>query len=296
MTLMLERKEAKVVEPMPSTVKEAANDRRARRTARRRAGLSFGLRWAVFAAALVLWQVATTVWRSPYFPSPLRIAEKIYDLWIPKLGQPLPPGLAADVAPSLARMGIGLAIAVVAGIVLGVLIGLSKRLEGYLDWILQFFRAVPPPTLFPVFLLMFGVSDNMRIILIAFGSVWPILLNTIEGVRSIPTLTFEAARTFRLRPGDTLFRIILPAAAPKILAGIRTSLALGIILMVISEMVATTNGIGFQLIQAQRTFLTLDMWAAIALLGILGYALNLLLTIAERRILLWQRIGGKETS
>ncbi len=254
------------------------------------------LGWGVLILLLALWQIAATISPSTYWPPPMRIVERMVELWIPNPETGVPTGLTRDIGASLLRMCQGLLLAVAAGVTLGIALGLSKRVEAYLEWILQFFRAVPPPTLFPVFLLLFGVSDGMRVALIAFGSVWPVLLNTVEGVRSIPPLTFEATRVFRISRVDRLFRIVLPAAAPKIMAGVRTSAGLAVILMVISEMIAATGGIGFQLIQAQRTFLTLDMWAAIAVLGIIGYLLNLIITVIERRALRWQLLGGKEIS
>lgn len=254
------------------------------------------IRWLVLIAILVFWQIATTFLESPFFPQPLRIFERAGDLWLPTSDGIITTSMSRDVIPSLGRSLTGFGLAVVLGITLGVIIGLSARIEAYLDWILQFMRAVPPPTLFPVFLIILGTGDSMRVGLIAFGTIWPILLNTIEGVRGVRPLTIEAARIFRIPSADRLFRVILPAAGPKILAGVRTSLSLALILMVISEMVASSSGIGYQLVQAQRSFAILNMWASILLLAILGYLLNLLLTVVERRVLAWQRLSGRETS
>ncbi|MDO5500160.1 MAG: ABC transporter permease [Propionibacteriaceae bacterium] len=254
------------------------------------------VRWLVLIGILVFWQISTTWLDSPFFPEPLRIFERAVDLWLPSSDGIITASMSRDVLPSLGRALTGFAIAVVAGIALGVIIGLSRTIEAYLDWTLQFMRAVPPPTLFPVFLIILGTGDQMRVALIAFGTIWPILLNTIEGMRGVRPLTIEAARVFRIQPADRLFRVILPAAGPKILAGIRTSLSLALILMVISEMVASSSGIGYQLVQAQRSFAILNMWASILLLAVLGYLLNLLLTVVERRILTWQRLSGREIS
>ncbi|WP_425307769.1 ABC transporter permease [Ammonicoccus fulvus] len=258
--------------------------------------LSTGVRWLVLVGILVFWQIATSILQSPFFPEPLKIFQRAADLWLPSADGLITTSMSRDVIPSLGRTLTGFGIAVLVGVGLGTAIGLSRQLENYLDWILQFMRAVPPPTLFPVFLILLGTDDQMRVALIAFGSVWPILLNTIEGVRGVRPLTLEASRVFRIPSADRLFRVILPAAGPKILAGIRTSLSLSLILMVISEMVASSSGIGFQLVQAQRSFAILNMWASILLLAILGYVLNLLLTIVERRILAWQRASGREIS
>ncbi|MGO2112348.1 MAG: ABC transporter permease [Pseudoclavibacter sp.] len=261
-----------------------------------RPGFRMASRWIVLIALLLLWQVATMLATSPFFPQPLLIFERAAALWFPNETGLLNENVRADVIPSIGRMLSGYAISVVAGVILGVSIGLSQRLADYIDPIVQFMRAVPPPALIPVFLVLFGTGDSMRILLITFGTAWPILLNTIEGVRGIDRLKYDTATVFRIGITDRLLRIVLPGAAPKILAGVRTSLAIALILMVISEMVASSNGIGFSIVQAQRGFGYLDMWAGIVLLGIIGYLFNLVLTLIERRILHWQRAGGRETA
>jgi ABC-type nitrate/sulfonate/bicarbonate transport system permease component len=119
--------------------------------------------------------------------------------------------------------------------------------------------------------------------------VWPILLNTADGVASVEPLLRDTGRAFRLSARDQLLRIVLPAAGPRIFAGLRISLAIAVILMVISELVATVDGIGFELVQAQSSFRTLDVWAIIVLLGIIGYGLNAVLGLVEARVLAWHR-------
>lgn len=261
-----------------------------------RGGFRIALRWIVLVALLLVWQLATMLASSPFFPQPVLIFERAGTLWLPDETGFLNENVRGDVLPSLARMLIGFGVAVIAGVVIGVAIGLSRRIGDYIDPIVQFMRAVPPPALIPVFLVLFGTGDSMRILLIAFGTAWPILLNSIEGVRGIEALKYDTATVFRIGFVDRLTRIVLPGAAPKIFAGVRTSLAIALILMVISEMVASSNGIGFAIVQAQRGFGYLDMWAGIVLLGIVGYLFNLLLTLVERRVLLWQRTGGRETA
>jgi ABC-type nitrate/sulfonate/bicarbonate transport system permease component len=111
----------------------------------------------------------------------------------------------------------------------------------------------------------------------------------MDGIAGIdPTLT-ETSRVYGIGARDRIVRVLLPAAAPQIFAGMRTSLSLSIILMVISEMVASTNGIGYFILQAQRSFAITEMWSGIILLGLLGYVLNAIFTLVERRILAWHR-------
>ena len=120
-------------------------------------------------------------------------------------------------------------------------------------------------------------------------SIWPVLLNTIDGVTGIDPTLNDTARVYGVSGRQRLLRIVLPAASPQIFAGMRTSLSLALILMVISEMVASTNGIGYFVLQSQRTFAIPEMWSGILLLGILGYVLNAGFMLVERRVLRWHR-------
>src|SRR5262249_42965394 len=171
----------------------------------------------------------------------------------------------------------------------GVLIGRSRMASDLLDPSLEFLRAIPGPALIPVFIILLGTETTMRVTLIAFGAVWPILLNTIEATRSVDPLQLETARAFRLPARARLWRIVLPAAMPKISAGMRVSLSLAVILMVVSELVASTNGIGYRIQNAQIMFLLTDMWCGIVLLALLGFTLNWLYLKVEDRVLAWHR-------
>ncbi len=178
----------------------------------------------------------------------------------------------------------------------GTAIGLVRNLADYLSPATEFVRAVPPPALIPPFLVVLGLGSQMKVALIAVGVVWPILLNTIDGVRTVDPVLVDTGRAFCTRRVRRLAFIVLPSAAPRIFAGLRVSLSLALILMVISEMVAATGGIGFTILQAERGFAITEMWAGIVLLGVLGYVLNTLL-LAERRLLAWHRgaRGNQET-
>jgi ABC-type nitrate/sulfonate/bicarbonate transport system permease component len=186
-------------------------------------------------------------------------------------------------------MFAGYAIAVAAGVVLGTALGMSRWLRTAADPVIQFLRALPPPALIPFALLLFGAGDGAKVFIIALGTIWPILLNTIDGVRGVEAQQLEAARSYQIPPAARLARIILPAASPRIFAGMRTSLAIGIILMVVSEMVASDNGIGYFVLESQRSFAVPEMWSGIVLLGLLGFAVNWLFLVVEARVLFWHR-------
>jgi ABC-type nitrate/sulfonate/bicarbonate transport system permease component len=243
------------------------------------------LRLSVLVSLIAIWQAATTIVDDPVrWPTFTAVAERLWESWIAD-----PEAWVESLAPSMVRLSAGWGIAVVVGVGVGTLIGLSRAAREYVDPIIQFLRAIPPPTLLVVFIVLLGIGDAMKVSMIAFGVVWPILINTADGVGSVEPLHRETGRAYRIGFVDELVRIVLPSAAPKIFAGLRVSLSIAVILMVISELYAATDGVGFELVQAQRTFRSLDVWATIALLGIIGYTLNAILAAVEGYVLQWHR-------
>jgi ABC-type nitrate/sulfonate/bicarbonate transport system permease component len=152
---------------------------------------------------------------------------------------------------------------------------------------LEFFRAIPPPVLVPILMLFAGIGDQMKIIVIATGALWPILLNTVEGVRAADPVLVDTARSYRIGGLRRLRHLTLAAAGPQIFAGLRQAVSIAIILMVISEMFAANEGLGFAIIQFQRTFAVPEMWSGTILLGLIGFGLAWAFRLVERRILFW---------
>jgi ABC-type nitrate/sulfonate/bicarbonate transport system permease component len=152
---------------------------------------------------------------------------------------------------------------------------------------------VPPPVLLPIAVALLGPTDVMKIVVIVIGSVWPILLNTIEGVRSTDSVMTETARSFALTRFERLRFLVLPAASPRIMAGVRQSLSIALILMVISELGYSSSGLGFQIVYFQRNDLIAEMWSGILLLGLIGVLLAAVFGFVERRVLRWYH-GIKE--
>lgn len=220
--------------------------------------------------------------RGYYYPPLGDVLTSFSDTWVFER-------VGSDVVPSLARMGAGLGLAIVAGIGLGVLLGRSRRARIAVTPLIDFLRAVPPPAVLPVAIIVLGVGNSMKVFVIALGCVWPILLNTIDGVAGVDPVLGDTARAFRVSRRDRLAHVVLPAAAPQIFAGIRLAVSIALIVMVVSEMVAGTNGIGHFILESQRTFDIPQMWSGILLLGILGYGLNALTVLVERRVLRWHR-------
>jgi ABC-type nitrate/sulfonate/bicarbonate transport system permease component len=195
--------------------------------------------------------------------------------------------VASDVLPSLTRMFTGFALASMAGVAAGLLLGSNAILSTAADPVIQFMRSLPSPALIPLALLVAGTGDASKIIVIVLGATWPILLNTMDGVRSVNRTQIDMARSYQIPRSAQILNVVLPSAMPRILAGMKTGLALAVILMVVTEMVASSNGIGYFVSQAQRQFSIPEMWSGVLLLGILGYSLNLVFTKIEKRVLHW---------
>src|SRR5919198_2127404 len=179
---------------------------------------SAAIRYGLGLCLIVLWQVLTMRAASIFFPTPFNILTRPADLWLS--GPPshlfLSDTVFRDILPSVLRVLSGWCAAVLVGVPLGILIGRSRYSSDILDPPLQFLRAIPGPALIPVFIILLGTESTMRIVLIAFGSVWPILLNTIEGTRTVDPLQLDTASAFKLPRHARFLHVILPAAMPKI--------------------------------------------------------------------------------
>lgn len=235
---------------------------------------------------LIIWGVSATIAPAKFFPGPQTIAVAFGNTWIG-------PAFVQDVLPSLGRLAAAIIVAVVIGVVMGTLIGLTRWLRELLEPLLEFFRAIPPPVLIPVFVAFLGVTDSMQIIVIAFGAIWPVLLNTVEGVRATDAVMVETAHSYSLTPWQRLFQLVLPAASPRIMAGVRQTLSVALIMMVISELFYSSSGLGYRIKYFQQNYLIADMWSGIVLLGLIGVLLAVIFGFVERRVLRWYH-GIKE--
>ncbi len=244
-----------------------------------------GIQLAVVVGVLIVWKVGTEWQDSLFFPSPNKVLAEVWNGWILNWSE----SWNENIFPSLRRLLAGFLLAAAVAVALGVAIGRSRTFGDYVEPIINFLRSIPPPALLPLFFVLLGIGDSMKIVLIAVGVFPPILLNTIDGVRSIDPLYLDTAEAYRITPVRRLTHVILPSAAPKIFAGLRISLSIAVILMVISELYAATNGVGFRIVQAQRQFKMVDLWAGLVVLGAMGAALNVALTMIERRVLRWRR-------
>lgn len=239
-----------------------------------------GLGIATVVVLLAAWEMLARAAHSIYVPPVSVIVTTFVHEWFS-------PQFTEHAIPSLIRMFFGYAIAGVLGITVGVLVGAYRPLYRIVDPVLQFLRAIPPTAIIPVGILLIGIGDTMKILVIAFGAFWPVLVNAADGARGVSQERLDTARIFGVSRLETLLTVTFPSALPGIFAGLRTGLSIAFIMIVVSEMIGSTNGLGYYILQAQRTFAIPEMYGGIALLAILGYALNTGFVMVERRVLAW---------
>jgi ABC-type nitrate/sulfonate/bicarbonate transport system permease component len=215
-----------------------------------------------------------------FYPDPVTVGHAFAHNWIG-------PAFVGEVLPSLYRLAVGILASIVLGVAAGTVIGLLPWLRELTEPVLEFFRAIPPPALIPIVMLLLGITDTMKIAVIVSGTVWPILLNTVDGVRATDSVMTETADAFRINGWRRLWYLVLPAAGPRIMTGVRQGLSVALILMVISEMFASSSGLGYRIVYFQRNYLIAESWSGIVLLGLTGVLLAAIFGIVERRVLRW---------
>jgi ABC-type nitrate/sulfonate/bicarbonate transport system permease component len=242
-------------------------------------GLFLGV--AVFAVALAIWEAwprseATAF----YFPRVGEIGSTAWEVW-------LSPDFVRAVGASLERLAAGFALGAVAGIAIGVAMGSSPRVRSTLGPATEFLRALPVIAVLPIAIVVLGDASAMRIAVIAFGVFFPVLVATVDGVRAVPLEIRDTAALFRLGEAERRVRVYLPSAMPTIFAGLRTALSIGLVLVVISEFTGAGDGLGVYIWNQRFLSAVPEMYAGILFLGLLGYVLNRLFLMLERRVLAW---------
>jgi ABC-type nitrate/sulfonate/bicarbonate transport system permease component len=235
-----------------------------------------------FLALLTVWElVAQGGLINPLIVPPLSRILRVFSelVWSGQIPQ--------QVAASMNRAAAGYALAALVFIPLGILMGLSQTVYRLFEVIVEMLRPVPPPVMIPVAMLFFGLEDEMKIFVIFFSCAWPILLNTLDGARNVDPVLLNTARTFGLSQWKIIWNVILPAAAPQIITGLKVSLPITLILVVISEMVGSTDGIGYFILDSQRRFRIAHMYAGMLTLAILGYTLNQSFNLLYKLVMPW---------
>lgn len=247
-------------------------------------------RWLDRAAALGFAVLVLAVWQvlsvtkaiSPlFFPSPSRTFTA---LW----AQAVDGRLWGPLSATLLRMAYGWLAASVAGVLLGAVIAGSPWARRLCGPTLEFMRPLPASAVIPLAVLAFGLSNTMSTAVIAFGSIWPVLLASVHGFASVDERLREVARVLGLSAWERFASVSLPSALPDILAGARVGLAVALILAVVTEMQASLPGLGQNILMAQRSFRTPELYAGVVVLGLIGWCASQLLQALHDRLLRWK--------
>lgn len=197
------------------------------------------------------------------------------------------PAFLGNVLISFGRAGAAFAIACALAIPLGLFMGSFRRFEELVDPLLQLFRQTAALAIYPVFILLLGLGEASKVTIIVWAAVFPLLLNTISGVKQVDRRLIEMARMFGATPAQVFRRVVLPAAIPPIFVGLRISATSALLALVAAEMIGAKQGIGFMIINAQYNFQIPLMFAAIVLLALIGVASNAALLALQARLCRW---------
>jgi len=241
-------------------------------------------RYGILIAFLALWQVSSSAgWVNAAVLPPI-------DTIVAALWKGLAGGtLLGDIAISLQRAGIAFVAAVVVAIPLGLFMGQVRSVETALDPILQVFRQTSALALYPVFILLLGLGEASKVFVIFWATLFPLLLNTISGVKEVDPKLLEMARVYGATRLTVFRRVVLPGAVPSIFVGLRLSATTALLLLIASEMIGANKGIGFQVMNAQYNFQIPLMFAAIVILAGLGLIANQALVSLQRRLCRWSQ-------
>lgn len=232
---------------------------------------------------LIIWQIASTVgWISPILvPSPTAIAAEFYAL--------IASGeLIHHLGISVVRAAAGFALGGTIGLAFGVLAGFFRTSEDMVDPMLQMLRTVPHLAITPLFILWFGIGETSKVLLIALGAFFPLYVNTFLGIRSVDRKLFEVVRVLEFSRWKQIRYVILPAAMPNVLLGVRLSLGVSWLGLVVAEMMGSSAGIGY-LIQDARQFSQITVvFVGIVIFAVVGKLSDSLVRVLERRLLHWR--------
>jgi ABC-type nitrate/sulfonate/bicarbonate transport system permease component len=243
----------------------------------------------LIALLLACWQLsAMYLVKSPTWPTVTRI----FEAWIENFADGT---LIRHMLATFWRQMLGYGLAICIGVTLGLAMGYYRALYNLFEPLVEVLRPIPGPAYLPILVLFVGIGHEMKVVLILVASVFPILLNTYSGVRSIDRVQFDTARTLGLNTLQTFRELVIPAASPQILTGMRISLAISLILAILGEMIVSNDGLGYFTLLAQRTFKVPEMYAGIFTLAAFGYALNRIFLLIEAKLIRWHHESSGRT-
>lgn len=269
--------------PLPATRPDAPAPT-TRRSAWRQRGIDLLLSWPFPLAVLLLWQVGAQFELIPpqILPSPRVVAQTFADLW--GTGE-----LQDHLLISLGRVLYGFSLGTSLGLLLGVSMGLSPTLRDYLHPTFRLFAQVPSLGWLPLLMMIVGIDEALKIILISKAAFVPVTINTYNGLRNVPTSLIEVSRVFRFTRWQLLRRVVFPSAFPTIWNGIRYGLTHAWLALVAVELLASSEGLGFLIVYGRQLFQLDVVLAAVVVVGAIGFALDKVLSVIETRLLRWRR-------
>jgi NitT/TauT family transport system permease protein len=253
---------------------------------------------AIFLAA---WEaISRAAWVSPIIlPAPTQVLTRwvAYALpWRPRdpaaeswLSWALSGELVGDAATSLMRVGVGFAIGAGLALPLGLLMGAKPRVHDLFNPMVQIFRPIPPIAFIPLAILWFGLGNPPAFFLISLGAFFPVLMNTIAGVRTVDQIYLRAARNLGAGEWTLFWRIMIPAAMPYILAGVRIGIGVAFIVVIVAEMIAVNAGLGYRILEAREYFWSDKVIAGMITIGLAGLGIDLLMSRLNAWLLRWHR-------
>lgn len=236
-------------------------------------------------ALLVTWEISARLgWiDTRFFPAPSSIAHAF--VTTVHSGE-----LLTDTGATLQRLVLGFLLGGVPGLVLGVLMGVYRPLRLALDPLIAATYPIPKSAILPLILLIFGLGESSKIVMVAIGAFYPVAINSLTGVREIERIYFDVGRNFNASRWNVFRTVALPGALPFIMTGAKLGAGLGLILISIAEMMGAKSGLGFMIWNAWETFEVEQMYVGLFMVSIIGYLLTALFNELERRIIPWK--GG----
>jgi len=242
--------------------------------------------WLPIILVLVWWIASEWWWHSTTDPKKVFLPP-LSQIWGAFVTEAASGNLAANTFASLRNILLGLLVAVVVGVAVGTAVGSSRAARMLLNPYLQFARSVPQVALVPIIIGAFGLTWLPKIWAIAIACVWPILLNTVDGIRAIDPAVQDMTKAYQFTRPLKLVRVTLPAALPQIMAGIRVSLGIAVVVMVVSEIYGSTEGIGYFINYEKGLYRGPETWMATLVVGLIGYLLSLAFLLVEKTTLRW---------
>ncbi|MFD1810691.1 ABC transporter permease [Rhodococcus gannanensis] len=278
-----------VAPPSPDTVRRPADEQRGPSAVRRAGAVAGPALWKIakplvaIVAFLALWEIAPRVGLvdEVFLPPFSTVIGAVVDL--SQSGE-----LWKHVSASLSRALIGFSVAVAVAIPLGIAIAWYRPVSDFLNPILELFRNTAALALLPVFILILGIGEESKVALVIYACTFPILLNTISGVRTVDPLLIKSASSLGLSPIRLFQKVVLPAAVPTIFTGVRMAAASSILVLIAAEMVGAKAGLGYLITASQFNFQIPNMYAGIVAISILGLTINAILVLIERRLSRWR--------